>query len=137
MSQGQDQTFEYRWISGIRDHMHVITGGVDMHVAFDDWRVVPESIDVPDPTNGFRGTVLTTQELPTRVAVYGLYAVSQMTPFDEFLVVDAEGRYRGHLNRGRDGLYAAFPLGIRVDPRNQRFQSIPEALKYIARELNG
>ena len=127
----------YRWIAGISGHMHVISGGVDMHLAFEDSRVHQVSTVHPDPDNGFQGYVCTREELPTREGHFGLYATSVMSPFDEFHVRTVEGVYVGRLNRGRDGLYAVFIKDQRVDPRNQRYKSIPEALKYVSGVLSG
>lgn len=130
------ETFEYRWINGIRGHMHVISGGVDMHLALDDRRTVQEAFQRPDPTNGWLGVIRTTEELPVRESVLGLYAVSMVGPHDEFLVVDYEGNYKGRLDRDRDGMLTVFPLNRACDPRNLRFKSIPEALECCAEALN-
>ena len=122
----------YYWIPGIRDHMHVISGGTDMHVAYEDTRVIPGSIVQPDPDNGFKGLVRTNKELPTREPHFGLYATSVMSPFDEFHVRTIEGNYVGRLNRGRDGLYAVFIKDQWTDPKENRYKTIPEALEFIA-----
>jgi hypothetical protein len=127
----------YRWINGIPRHMHVISGGVDMHLSREDDRVLPESIIEPDPDNGFQGFVSTKAELPTREAHFGLFATSVMSPFDEFHVRNVEGAYVGRLNRGRDGMYAVLIKNHQTDPKNQRFTSIPEALEYISRVISG
>lgn len=125
----------YRWVNGIPNHMHVISGGVDMHLAFTDSRVMQESTVKPDPDNGFQGYVYCTEDLPAREPHFGLFATSVMSPFDEFHVRDVDGRYVGRLNRGRDGLYAVMIKDRRVDPREDRFQTIPEACEFIAQEL--
>lgn len=136
MDEDDRTLYEYGWINGIKGHMHVITSGVDMHLALDDRRTVQEGFQRPDPTNGWRGVIRTTEELPARADVSGLYAISMMSPFDEFLVVDYAGAYQGRLQRGRDGLYSAYPLDRPVPEGNQRFQTVPEALKYVSEARN-
>ena len=129
--------YVYRWVNGIPGHLHVISGGVDLHLSRQDDRIVPESTVDPDPDNGFQGYVTCREELPTREPIFGLYATSVASPYDEFHIRNVNGEYIGRINRGRDGFYRVSVKDVAVNPRNQKFKSIPEALESIAETISG